>query len=105
MAPFMQTRDQQTRQGAVEQLAQQYGLFYFYRGSDPIDVQMAGVVADFAKTNGLSLIPVSVDGRGSHTAAEPSGYGPVPVNEYYALSGALRLIHEARITARCHTAS
>lgn len=63
MAPFMQTRDQQTRQSAVEQLAQQYGLFYFYRGSDPIDVQMAGVVADFAKTNGISLIPVSVDGQ------------------------------------------
>lgn len=63
MAPFTQTRDQQTQQNAVEQLAQQYGLFYFYRGSDPIDVQMAGVVADFAKTNGISLIPVSVDGQ------------------------------------------
>lgn len=63
MAPFVQTRDQQNRQNAVEQLAQQYGLFYFYRGSDPIDVQMAGVVADFAKSNGISLIPVSVDGQ------------------------------------------
>jgi len=63
MAPFTQTRDQQTQQNAVEQLSQQYGLFYFYRGSDPIDVQMAGVVADFAKTNGISLIPVSVDGQ------------------------------------------
>lgn len=49
MAPFMQTRDQQTRQSAVEQLAQQYGLFYFYRGSDPIDVQMAGVVGGFCE--------------------------------------------------------
>lgn len=63
MAPFVQTREQQKQQDAVTQLAQQYGLFYFYRGSDPIDVQMAGVVADFAKTNGLSLIPVSVDGQ------------------------------------------
>ena len=63
MAPFVQTRDQQSRQNAVTQLAHQYGLFYFYRGSDPIDVQMAGVVADFAKTNGISLIPVSVDGQ------------------------------------------
>jgi conjugal transfer pilus assembly protein TraF len=63
MAPFVQTRDQQTQQSAVERLSQQYGLFYFYRGSDPIDVQMAGVVADFAKTNGISLIPVSVDGQ------------------------------------------
>lgn len=63
MAPFVQTRDQQARQNAVEQIAQRYGLFYFYRGSDPIDIQMAGVVADFAKTNGISLIPVSVDGQ------------------------------------------
>jgi len=63
MAPFVQTREQQKQQDAVTQLAQQYGLFYFYRGSDPIDVQMAGVVADFAKTNGISLIPVSVDGQ------------------------------------------
>lgn len=63
MAPFVQTREQQKQQDAVTQLAQQYGLFYFYRGSNPIDVQMAGVVADFAKTNGISLIPVSVDGQ------------------------------------------
>jgi len=63
MAPFVQSRDQQKQQDAVMQLAQRYGLFYFYRGSDPIDVQMAGVVADFAKHNGISLIPVSVDGQ------------------------------------------
>lgn len=63
MAPFVQTRDQQKQQDAVTKLSRQYGLFYFYRGSDPIDVQMAGVVASFAKTNGISLIPVSVDGQ------------------------------------------
>lgn len=63
MAPFVQTRDQQARESAVSKLSQQYGLFYFYRGSDPIDVQMAGVVSDFAKSNGISLIPVSVDGQ------------------------------------------
>jgi conjugal transfer pilus assembly protein TraF len=40
----------------------QYGLFYFYRGSNPIDAQMAGVVADFARLRHISLIPVSVDG-------------------------------------------
>ena len=63
MAPLVQTRDQQQRQQAIADLGQQYGLFYFYRGSDPIDTQMAGVVADFAKANHLSLIPVSVDGQ------------------------------------------
>lgn len=62
-APLVQGRDQQSRAQAIARLGQQYGLFYFYRGSDPVDVQMAGVVADFAKTNQLSLIPVSVDGQ------------------------------------------
>ncbi len=62
-APFVQTRDQQQRQDAITKLSQQYGMFYFYRGSDPIDTQMAGVVADFARTHHISLIPVSVDGQ------------------------------------------
>lgn len=62
-APLVQSRDQQSRAQAIAQIGQRYGLFYFYRGSDPVDVQMAGVVADFAKTNQLSLIPVSVDGQ------------------------------------------
>ena len=62
-APLVQNRDQQARLQAISQLGQQYGLFYFYRGSDPVDVQMAGVVADFAKSNHLSLIPVSIDGQ------------------------------------------
>lgn len=63
MAPYVQTRDQQQRQSAISELSREYGLFYFYRGTDPIDVQMAGVVADFARLNHISLIPVSVDGQ------------------------------------------
>lgn len=62
-APVVQGRDQKQRSEAIARLSRQYGLFYFYRGSEPIDVQMAGVVADFARTNGLSIIPVSVDGQ------------------------------------------
>lgn len=62
-APLVQGRDQAQRLQSIAALSQQYGLFYFYRGSDPIDVQMASVVADFARTNHLSLIPVSADGQ------------------------------------------
>ncbi|MFB6328442.1 type-F conjugative transfer system pilin assembly protein TraF [Pantoea deleyi] len=61
-APLQQARDQQEQTQAISQLSGQYGLFYFYRGSDPIDAQMAGVVADFARLRHISLIPVSVDG-------------------------------------------
>ncbi|WP_313107963.1 MULTISPECIES: type-F conjugative transfer system pilin assembly protein TraF [Pseudescherichia] len=69
-APLVQSRDQQKRQAAIADLSRQYGLFYFYRGSDPVDVQMAGVVSDFAKTNHLALIPVSVDGQAAQSLPE-----------------------------------
>ncbi|KAA6094142.1 MULTISPECIES: type-F conjugative transfer system pilin assembly protein TraF [unclassified Pantoea] len=61
-APLQQARDQEEQTQAISELAGQYGLFYFYRGGDPIDAQMAGVVADFARLRHVSLIPVSVDG-------------------------------------------
>ncbi|PKE27601.1 type-F conjugative transfer system pilin assembly protein TraF [Rahnella sp. AA] len=62
-APLQQASDQAKQTQAISDLSAQYGMFYFYRGSDPIDAQMAGVVADFARTRHISLIPVSVDGQ------------------------------------------
>ena len=62
-APLQQASDQAKQAQAISELSAQYGMFYFYRGSDPIDAQMAGVVADFARMRHISLIPVSVDGQ------------------------------------------
>ncbi|WP_455865477.1 type-F conjugative transfer system pilin assembly protein TraF [Pantoea agglomerans] len=62
-APLQQARDQADQTQAIARLAGQYGLVYFYRGGDPIDAQMAGVVADFARTRHVALIPVSMDGQ------------------------------------------
>lgn len=61
-APLQQARDQTAQMQAISDLSRQYGMFYFNRGGDPIDAQMAGVVADFARTRHISLIPVTVDG-------------------------------------------
>jgi len=61
-APLQQARDQEEQNDAIKKLSGEYGLFYFYRGQEPIDAQMAGVVADFARLRHISLIPVSVDG-------------------------------------------
>jgi conjugal transfer pilus assembly protein TraF len=69
-APLQQARDQEEQTQAISELAGQYGLFYFYRGGDPIDAQMAGVVADFARLRHVSLIPVSVDGTVSPQVPE-----------------------------------
>lgn len=60
--PVQQAKDQEQQVQAIAKLSGAYGLFYFYRGQDPIDAQMAGVVADFARTRNIALIPVSVDG-------------------------------------------
>ncbi|MEA9392702.1 type-F conjugative transfer system pilin assembly protein TraF [Acerihabitans sp. TG2] len=62
-APLQEARAQADQAQAISKLSGQYGLFYFYRGNDPIDAQMAGVVADFAHRRHISLIPVSVDGQ------------------------------------------
>ncbi|MGA6087179.1 MULTISPECIES: type-F conjugative transfer system pilin assembly protein TraF [unclassified Providencia] len=50
---------------AISQLASQYGLFFFYRGGEPLDNQLASVVAQFAEQHGVVLIPISVDGQRS----------------------------------------
>lgn len=63
MAPVMQARDQTAQKDAIADIAAHYGLFYFYKGADPVGVQMAGVVKDFAALHHISLIPVSVDGQ------------------------------------------
>lgn len=57
------TRDKEAQ--AVRQLSSQYGLFLFYRGREPVDSQMSTVAAQFAQDNGLTLIPVSMDGARS----------------------------------------
>jgi conjugal transfer pilus assembly protein TraF len=67
---------------------------------------MAGVVADFAKTNGISLIPVSVDGQVA--ASLPQSRPDTGQSQSMNITHfpALYLVDPgARITARCLTAS
>ncbi|EMX0826872.1 type-F conjugative transfer system pilin assembly protein TraF [Salmonella enterica] len=54
--------DQAEQRKAISQLAERYGIMFFYRGQDPIDGQLAQVINGFRATYGLSVIPVSVDG-------------------------------------------
>ncbi|EME5117591.1 type-F conjugative transfer system pilin assembly protein TraF [Salmonella enterica] len=54
--------DQAEQRKAISQLAERYGIMFFYRGQDPIDGQLAQVINGFRTTYGLSVIPVSVDG-------------------------------------------
>lgn len=60
--PLQLAATKQRTEQAVHQLASHYGLFFFYRGNDPIDNQLASVVSQFSAANGISLIAISVDG-------------------------------------------
>jgi conjugal transfer pilus assembly protein TraF len=47
---------------AIQTLSQQYGVFFFYRGKEPIDEQLAQVIKNFREGYQLSVIPISTDG-------------------------------------------
>lgn len=67
----LETAKQQSNEDkAIQKIAENYGLFLFYRGSDPVDTQMAGVVSAFAKAKKISIVPISVDGVVASTLPE-----------------------------------
>ncbi|UCQ29571.1 type-F conjugative transfer system pilin assembly protein TraF (plasmid) [Edwardsiella tarda] len=59
--PLQLQAEREKQEVAIRQLARQYGLFFFYRGNDALDNQLAQVVARFARQYGIALVPVSVD--------------------------------------------
>jgi len=61
-ASTQQAMDRAREQEAIAALSQKMGLFLFYRGKQPLDAELAKVVARFSQMNKLALIPVTVDG-------------------------------------------
>lgn len=43
--------------------SEKYGLFFFYRGNNPLDQTLAPTIEAFSKEHNISLIPISMDGR------------------------------------------
>lgn len=56
-------KEREEQAAAVKIVNQQYGIFFFYRGSEPLDNQLAKVVKEFSQQYELAIIPISVDGR------------------------------------------
>ncbi|WP_272928534.1 type-F conjugative transfer system pilin assembly protein TraF [Serratia fonticola] len=54
--------DYAAQRDAIKQIAQKFGVMFFYRGKEPIDGQLVGVIKNFRETYGLAVIPVSIDG-------------------------------------------
>lgn len=49
---------------AIQALAKHYGLFFFFRSTCPYCHRFAPIVRDFSRRYGMSIVPVSLDGRG-----------------------------------------
>ncbi|WP_428980712.1 type-F conjugative transfer system pilin assembly protein TraF [Erwinia billingiae] len=64
-AKLQQAGDRADEQSAIARLTAQNGVFFFYRGKEAMDNQMAEVVKNFAKSNGIALIAITVDGAAS----------------------------------------
>lgn len=64
-ANIQYTQQRQKQQAAIRYVNQRYGVFFFYRGSEPLDNRLGGVVKEFSEQYGLTVIPVTVDGRTS----------------------------------------
>ncbi|UXK14275.1 type-F conjugative transfer system pilin assembly protein TraF (plasmid) [Erwinia pyrifoliae] len=62
-ASTRQAIQRQREKEALVKLSADNGLFYFYRGKEPVDVLMGIVVRSFVKEYGINLIYVSVDGK------------------------------------------
>lgn len=48
---------------AIAFFREKYGLFFFYRGNDPLDQELSPTIANFGKENGIAVQAVSMDGK------------------------------------------
>ncbi|MCT8760477.1 type-F conjugative transfer system pilin assembly protein TraF [Glaesserella parasuis] len=62
-APIKAAQERAEQNQAIQVVNQNYGIFFFYRGNEPIDNKLAEVVKDFSKQYSLSIVPISIDGR------------------------------------------
>lgn len=55
--------DRQKENEAIASLSARYGIFFFYRGKQPLDTLLGSVINSFAQAHRVSIIPISVDGQ------------------------------------------
>ncbi|TNH04063.1 type-F conjugative transfer system pilin assembly protein TraF [Testudinibacter sp. TR-2022] len=62
-AEIKAVKEKEEQAKAANLINQHYGIFFFYRGNEPLDNKLAEVVKSFSLAYGLTIIPISVDGR------------------------------------------
>lgn len=50
-------------QVAIQSFSEKYGLFFFYRGNNPLDQALAPIISGFSKRNNIYLVSISIDGK------------------------------------------
>lgn len=61
--PIKEAAKRATESKAIEYVNQRYGIFFFYRGKNPLDNKLAEIVKLFGQQYNLSIVPISIDGR------------------------------------------
>lgn len=62
-APVEYAKTRQLQAKAINYINQRYGVFFFYRGHEPLDNRLGNVVKEFSEQYGVPFIAISVDGR------------------------------------------
>ncbi|PEM34987.1 conjugal transfer protein TraF, partial [Bacillus wiedmannii] len=56
-------KERQAQNAAIRYVNQRYGVFFFYRGNEPLDNKLGEVIKEFSVQYGIPVIPITVDGR------------------------------------------
>ncbi|BAO37021.1 type-F conjugative transfer system pilin assembly protein TraF [Serratia marcescens] len=62
-APLEYQKERQAQNAAIRYVNQRYGVFFFYRGNEPLDNKLGEVIKEFSAQYGIPVIPITVDGR------------------------------------------
>ncbi|WP_241390488.1 MULTISPECIES: type-F conjugative transfer system pilin assembly protein TraF [Serratia] len=62
-APLEYQKERQAQNAAIRYVNQRYGVFFFYRGNEPLDNKLGEVIKEFSVQYGIPVIPITVDGR------------------------------------------
>ena len=60
---IMYTQNSSKENEAIATFSKKYGLFFFYRGKEPLDQELAKTINDFSRQHKIALIPIAMDGQ------------------------------------------
>lgn len=62
-ANIQYAQQRQKQQAAIRYVNQHYGVFFFYRGNEPLDNRLGSIVNEFSQQYDLPVVAITVDGR------------------------------------------